>query len=161
MINPSLKEWFELNPSGRHGRILSLKVLGNMRRGKSLRMASLEFGINPETAKRHIRSAIVKRHGRWIARRLDKIERCMNIYERGRIKSIRVTNSEDASIIGHYYNDVKKALETGDASVLRKYRGKILTDSEGKKHRLETKLDKIRDIEDSKEEPEFYEIYEE
>jgi hypothetical protein len=152
--------WFELKPKDRHLRNLSLKILSEMREGKSLTRASKEIGLDREIVKQHIKSTIYKRKRRWRAREFDKIQRGMNIYERGRIKSIVVTNSKDASLIGKYYNDVKKALETGDESILRKYKKKVIRDAKGKKHKLETRLEKILEIEESKEEPEIWEIYE-
>jgi hypothetical protein len=152
--------WFKLKPRDRSIRILALKVLDLMRDKVSLTKACKEVGLNIEIVKQHIRSAIYKRKGRWRAKRFDKIQREMNIYERGRIKSIVVANSKDASLIGRYYNDVKKALETNDERILRKYKGRIIKDAKGKKHTLETRLEKIFEIEEAKEEPEFWEIYE-
>lgn len=159
--NLSILKWSLLKPESKHQRILSLKVLSGVKEGKSLTVASREFSLNPEMVKKHIHSAIYKKKGRWVARLRDKIERQMNIYENGRIKSIVVTNSRDASIIGEYYNDVKKALATGDESLLKKYKKITIKDAKGKKHKLETNLDKIKEIEEAKEEPEFFEIYEE
>jgi hypothetical protein len=131
-----------------------------MRDRISLKRATKEIGLDTESVKQHIRSAIYKRKGRLRAKRFDKIQREMNIYEKGRIKSIVVINSRDASLIGKYYNDVKKALETNDEKILRKYKRRIVKDAKSKKHRLETRLEKIFEIEEAKEEPEFYQIYE-
>jgi hypothetical protein len=152
--------WKKLKSKDRSIRILSLKVLDFMRDNISLTRASREVGLDVETAKLHIRSAIYKKRGRWRAKKFDRIQREMNIYERGKIKSIIVTNSKDASLIGKYYNDVKKALETNDERILKKYKRRVIKDAKGKKHRLETRLEKILEIEEAKEEPEFWEIYE-
>ena len=152
--------WRKLKPRDRHIRILSLKVLDLMREKASLTRASKEVGLDRDVVKSHIRSAVYKRRGRWTARKTDKIQREMNIYERGRIKSIVVTSSKHASLIGGYYNDVKKAIETRDKSVLKRYKRRIIRDSRRKRHTLETSLERILDIEESKEEPEFYQIYE-
>jgi hypothetical protein len=141
-------------------RILALKVLDLMRDKISLTKASKEVGLDKDVVKQNILSAIYRRKGVWKAKKSDRIQRGMNIYERGRIRSIIVRNSKDASLIGKYYNDVKKALETRDGKILRKYRRASIRDSKGKKHRLEIRLEKIFDIEESKEEPEFYQIYE-
>ena len=152
--------WKSLKPRERTIRNLSLKVLDLMRDKKSLTKASKEFGLERETVKQHISSAIFKRNSRWVAKKFDKIQRGMNIYTRGKIKPIVVPNSKHASLIGKYYNDVKKALETGDEKILRKYKRRVIRDSKNRKHKLETRLEKIRDIEEAKEEPEFYQIYE-
>jgi hypothetical protein len=158
--NFSKISWGKLKPRDRSIRILALEVLDLMRDKVSLTRACKEIGLSIEIVKQHIRSAIYKRKGRWRAKRFDKIQREMKIYEKGRIKSIVVTNSKDASLIGKYYNDVKKALETNDERILKKYKRRIIRDVKGRKHRLETRLEKILEIEEAKEEPEFWEIYE-
>lgn len=152
--------WKKLKSRDRSIRFLALKVLDLMREKVSLTKASKIIGIDREIAKQHIRQAIYKRKGRWRAKKFDKIQREMNIYEKGRIKSIIITNSKDAFLIGKYYNDVKKALETGDERILKKYKRRIIRDAKKKKHNLETRLEKIYEIEEAKEEPEFWEIYE-
>lgn len=158
--NLSKAPWSKLTTSQRNVRMLSLKTLDLMREGKSLSKSSFEVGIKTDIAKQHLKSAIYKRRERWRAKKIDFIQRRMNIYERGKIKSITVTNSKDSSLIGEYYNDLKKLLEKGDTSVLRKYKRRVIRDSKGRRHRLETRPQKIFDIEDSKEEPEFYTVYE-
>lgn len=152
--------WFKLKPKNRTLRYLSLKVLDTLRGGGTLTKGSKEFGLDKETVKQNVRSAIYMRKGRWRAKKFDTIQREMNIYKSGKIKSIVVRNSKEASTIGNYYNDVKKALETGDERFLKKYKKKTIRDARGKKHKLETRLEKIRDIEEAKEDPEFYQIYE-
>jgi len=158
--NFSKVSWRKLKPRDRSIRILSLKVLDLMRDKLSLTKASIEVGLERETVKQHNRSAIYKRKGKWRAKKFDRIQRGMNIYENGKIKSIVITNSKYASLIGSYYNDVKKALETNDEKILRKYKRRVVRDSKNRKHKLETRLEKIREIEEAKEEPEFYQIYE-
>lgn len=160
VTNLSKAKWAKLKPKDRWLRIRSLKVLGKMRDNVSLTKASKEVGLDFETIKQHLGRALFKRRKRWQVIKTDKIERQMQFYERGKIKSIVVTNSKDASIIGQYFNDVKKSLDTGNGETLEKYKKLELKDSKGKKHRLETRLDKIYEIEEAKEESEFREIYE-
>ena len=152
--------WSMLSPSLKTERLRALTVLREMRRGTTLTRASAQYGMTREEAKRHLRSTIFKLRRRWRARKTDSIERGMIIYERGRIRSIIVTNSKDASTIGEYFNAVRDFLQSGNSSVLARFKKVRITDSKGKKHRLETNPDKIREIEDSKENPEFFEIYE-
>lgn len=159
-INLCKIKWAKLKPQEKMLRVQSLKVLGLMRDKVSLTKASKEVGLDVETIKQHLGRTLFKRKGKWQASKTDSIERKMQIYKRGKIRSITVTNSKDASIIGQYFNDVKKALETGDGEILEKYKKCELKDSKGKKHRLETRLEKIYEIEETKEESEFYEIYE-
>lgn len=156
----SKTKWVKLKPKYRMHRVQSLKILDLMRDKKSLTKSSKEVGLNLETIRQHLGHAIFKKRGRWDAKKFDKIERQMQFYERGKIKAITVTNSKDASIIGQYFNDVKKALETGNEETLKRYKKLVLKDSKGKKHRLETRLNKIYEIEEAKEDSEFFEIYE-
>jgi hypothetical protein len=153
-------KWAKLAPKDRSTRVLSLKALDFMRDGISLTKASGEVGLNTETVRQHVGPAIYKRKRRWRAKLSDRIERQMQIYTRGRVKAIVLTNSKDASVVGQYFNDVKKALETGDEQILKKYKKYEIKDSKGKKQKLETRLNKIYEIEEAKEEPEFFEIYE-
>ena len=140
-------------------RVVSLEILRMMRNKISLTRASKELGFDRDSVKLHIRSGIMKRHGRWIAKKFDAIERQMQIYENGKVKSIVVRNSKDASLIGKYFNDVKTALVTGEKSILRKYKRRVIVDAKGKRHKFETRLEKIFLIEESKEEPEGFEVY--
>lgn len=160
VVDLSKVKWAKMKPAGRRLRIQALKGLGLMRDRVTLTKASKEVGLTTETFKDHIKAAIFKTKGRWRAKKVDRIERQMQINERGKVKSIVVTNLKDASIIGKYHNDVKKALETGNEKILRKYKRYVIKDSKGKMHRLETRLNKIYEIEDAKEEPELFEIYE-
>jgi hypothetical protein len=91
----------------------------------------------------------------------DKLEAGMHIYEKGvGVTSIVTTNSEDRSLIGSYFNAVRKARNKGDDSELEQYRNKTIVDSDGRRHKFETDLDTIYEIEEQQEEPEFFDIYE-
>jgi len=91
----------------------------------------------------------------------DRIEVGMHFYEKDiGVTSIVTTNSEDRSLIGSYFNAVKKALKTSDESGLMTFRNKKIIDSDGKIHKFETDLDAIYGIEEQQEEPEFFDIYE-
>ena len=92
-------------------------------------------------------------------KKTDEIPRLMLIDEDGEEFSIVVRNSKDASIIGKYYNAKRHFLETGETSELKKFRKAKIKDADGDIHRLETDPNKIYEIEDRKEEPEAFEIY--
>lgn len=152
-------EWSRLSNDQKHFRTLSLKVLANMRDGKSLMKSSREFGIDPRTVKGHIKSGIRKSRSRWRPRKMDRIERALVINENGRSKTIIVSDSTQATIIGQYHNAVKTFLETGDISLLKPFKKIIITDSKGRKHRLETRPNKLFEIHEAREDSEFFEIY--
>ena len=90
----------------------------------------------------------------------DEIPRLMLIDEEGQEFSIVVRNSKDASIIGRYYNAKRHFLETGDPSRLKEFSKIKIKDADDNIHRLETNPEKIYEIEDRKENPEGFEIYE-
>ncbi len=158
---PRPKSWLKLSPDEKVERIKSLEVLRLMKDGKSLTASSKSVGIRPETIKLNLHKFIYKRKRKWHAKKVENnIQRELQIYERGNVRSIIVRNSKDASLIGQYYNDVKHGLTTGDWKPLEKYKKRKIRDIKGKVHKLETNPSKIQDIELAKEEPEFFDIYE-
>jgi len=159
LLDLSRKPWIKLLSEERSNRILAFEVLRKMKRGESLTRASQEVGLSRQELLSYLRSALKNSSGRWYPKKIDYIERAMQIYEKGEVRTIIVTNSRDASIIGEYFTTVRKYLESGDYSVLKKFKKIIIIDAYGKKHRLETRPDKIRDIEEAKEDSEYFEIY--
>lgn len=151
--------WEKLTSEQKQDRKLSLKVLTEMKRGKHLTKVAEEYGITPYKVKKHLGRYIHKKKGKWIPSKKDRIERSMLIYERGRQKTITLSSSQDASFIGAYFNAVKKALEKGDKSVLKPFKKITIIDSNGKRHKLETNLQKLYDISEQQEDSEVYEIY--
>lgn len=153
--------WNDLNSLQKSERRIALEVLRLMRKGNSLRSALKETGTNYNLAKAQLGRNIFKRKGRFFPTKTDSIQRSMEFYDasKGRIFVV-AKNSKDASRIGEYFSAVKKAIE-GDKSALSKFKGKTFKDASGKKHKFETRLEKIYDIEEGIEEPEFRVIYEE
>jgi hypothetical protein len=156
-----LKSWLKLSPEEKVTRIRALEVLRLMKNGKSFTASSKSVGIKSESAKQNLSKFIYKRKRKWHAKKVENnIQRELQIYEKGKVRSIVVRNSKDASLIGQYYNDVKHGLMTGDWKPLQKYKKHKIRDVKGKTHKLEINPSKIQDIELAKEEPEFFDIYE-
>ncbi len=110
--------------------------------GVSLRQASREFGIDPRTVVRLGRPALRKRpNGRYKARANDRLLRVLVLPTRGGLREIAVRDSREASQIAEYANAVQRYLQTGDASALRKFRRKRITDATGARVPLLTDLD--------------------
>jgi len=149
--------WGELTRNERVLREKSLCVLGKVRKGQSLSSASREFHIKPQTVIKHT-NAFKKINGRWKAKSLDRISRVMSIYEKGQQKWIEIKDSRIASRIGKYNSAVNQFLRTGNEDILKQFI-KPFRDSKGDLHFFETDLDKLNEIAESQEEPEFYEIY--
>lgn len=162
MTSLSRIAWTKLADKQKYQRKLALEVLRLMRGGQSLTSATKETGFSKFLSQKHLGKNIFKKHGRLIPTITDSIQRSMSFYDQteGHIFII-VRNSKDASTIGEYFANVRKALETGDDSYLKKFKRKSIIDAHGKKHKFETDLDKIYDLEEEIEEPEFREIYEE
>ena len=155
----SKRSWTALSPKEKLTREKSLEVLREVRRNnKSLSAASKDKGLSLKTVLQNT-SAFKKVGNRWISKTYDHIPRVMKINEKGRVRSIEITDSRTASIIGRYHNAVKKYIETGDTKELAKFEGKTIKDSNGNLHVFETDTETLEEINEAIEEPEFYDIY--
>ena len=120
-------------------------VIAMMRaRGVSLRQASHEIGVDPRTVVRLGGSALRKRaSGRYAAKASDRLLRVLRIPTREGLREIAVRDSRQASQIAEYANAVQRYLQTGDASALRKFRRKRITDANGARVPLLIDLDEL------------------
>jgi len=151
------RSWSELTRRERSLRERSLEVLSKVRNGKSLSEASRELHTNPETVIKNT-NAFRKSKGKWVAKSQDRISRVMGIYENGKQEWIEIKDSRTASRIGKYNSAVKEFLRTGNKDILKPFK-KPFKDAKGKLHYFETNPEKLYEIAESQEEPEFYEIY--
>ena len=135
----------------------SLAVLRKVRNVESLSRVSRELHTSPETVIKNT-GAFRKVKGKWIAKSQDHISRIMSIYENSKQSWIEVKDSRTASRIGKYNSAVKKFMETGNAEVLEPFK-KPFKDANGKLHYFEVDPDKLYEIAEQQEEPEFREIY--
>jgi hypothetical protein len=73
----------------------------------------------------------------------------MSIYSNGKEEMITLTNSKDRTLIGKYFNDVKKVLhgDLDEKTFNKLYRRRIVIDSKGNKWGLETSKKEIEKIE--------------
>ena len=153
------RSWSTLSPKERLIRERALEVLSNARKsGKSLHRLSREHKISSLAVRKATRG-FRKVKGLWKANRSDRISRIMAINEHGMEIFIEVASSRQASIIGRYQAAVKEYLNTGNVRALERFKGKKVKDASGAYHTLETDPDAIRDINERREEPEFYDIY--
>jgi hypothetical protein len=151
--------WFRLSPLEKVNRILSLEVLRKMRVGSSLTSSSKDVGLSIYSSRRFLGNNLLKIKGRWKPTKTDSIQRSMRIYTRGKIKIIIVDKSKYANIIGEYFNGVRNYLESGSSDYLKPFKKKPVYDYKKIKYPLETNPQKVRDIEERKEDSEFFEIY--
>lgn len=151
------RSWSELTKRELTLREKSLEVLSKVRKGQSLTKASKELQTTPETVIKHT-GAFRKVKRKWIAKSQDRISRVMSIYENGKKEWIEIRDSRIASKIGKYNSAVNEFLRTGDIKVLKKFK-KPFKDAHGKLQYFKTDPDKLYEIAEQQEEPEFYEIY--
>jgi hypothetical protein len=151
------RSWYDLSKRELRLREQSLDVLSKVRNGKSLYEASKEIGIEPKAVVKNT-NAFKKVNGKWIAKSQDRISRVMGIYENGKQEWIEIKDSRTASRIGKYNSAVKEFLRTGNKDILKPFK-KPFKDAKGKLHYFETNPEKLYEIAESQEEPEFYEIY--
>ncbi len=155
----SAKKWKDLSSTEITERLNSLEVLRLMRKGENLSTSLEQVGVKKSTVLRHLGTVISNKHGKWRVTSFDTIERRMHIYEDGSIKSIVITNSRDASLVGEYFTAVKETVSSNNDSKLKKFENITIIDADGKEHQLETNLEKLYEIEEQKEETEFFEVY--
>jgi len=156
----SNKKWIDLTKKEKRERNLVISAIRRIRNKETLNSVINNLGITKELIQKHLGKYLFKKNNRWAVLSKDYLQTSMMIYETDLgINHIIVTSSKDRSIIGEYFSNIKKALRSGDASYLEKYKKIRLKDASGKYHKLETDLNKVKDYENSIEEPEFLEIY--
>jgi hypothetical protein len=121
-------------------------VVSKMRAdGVPLRQASREFGLDPRAVVRLAGPALRKRtNGRYAAKASDKLLRILVLPKRGAgLREIATRDSREASKAAEYWNALHRYLSTGDASAIRQFNGKHITDANGSKIRLLTDLKEL------------------
>lgn len=152
-------QWKRLTPKQKALREKSLHVLVQARKtGKSPSRIAKQVGISFSTVQTHT-NAFKKVNGRWFAKRFDKIPRPMVINEKGKLRSIEISDSRHATTNGRYFNAVKQYLKTGDIAKLKKFSKKQIRDSSGKLHSFETDPKLVLEINEKIEEIEIFQVY--
>lgn len=120
-------------------------VISKMRSERvSLRQASQEFGLSPQTVIRLGGSALRKRtNGQYAAKASDRLLRVLVIPTAQGLTEAAVRNSRDASILGKYWDAVQDYLETGKYSELAKLEGTLIKDANGKPIPLITSAEEL------------------
>ncbi|WP_406657363.1 hypothetical protein V7O62_02075 [Methanolobus sp. ZRKC2] len=151
--------WQSLTSQQKRDRNLSLEILRSVRKGESLTQALEKRGLRKDFVLKNLGNQLQKSNGKWIPCKTDSLNVGMSVYTNDGLRTVVITSSKDRIRIAKYFNDVQKALKAGDESVLRKYKNLKLVDAEGKEHHFETDLERLYEIRETIEEPEFFEIY--
>jgi hypothetical protein len=131
-----------------------------MRKGEKFKNALDNVGIKRESVIKQLGKYLTKSRGYWRVTKSDRIQASMPFYDRDQgYITIITRNSQDRTKIGKYFSAVRKALESGDDSGLKRFRNMVIIDADGNSHHFETDLDTLYEIEESQDEPEFFEIY--
>ncbi|WP_135609410.1 hypothetical protein [Methanococcoides sp. AM1] len=156
----STRSWDSLSSQEKRDRQLSLQILREIRTGSHLSRVTEKLGVKKDFAVKHLGKYLYKSGGKWKVTASDRIEVEMLFYERGEgQRTIITASSKDRSLIGQYFALVQKALRYNDPTVLDKFKDRTIVDAEGNVHHFETDLDRLYEIMEAQEEPEFLEIY--
>jgi hypothetical protein len=138
----------------------SLEVLRLLRNENiPLTKAVKKIEISIKKVLQYTGNTIKKIRGKYYAKDNDNLYRKLRIFEKGKLRSITVTNYKDAQLIGKYHSSIKKAIKQNSSEPLKEFEDAVIVDSEGIKHTLETDLDQIYLIDERMESPEYFEIY--
>lgn len=129
----------DLTEDQRFARERALEALGLMRSdGLSLRVAASRAQTTPRTVRKYAGPALRKVDGQYVAARSDNLLRRLAIPTSEGQVGVLVRSSRDASLLADYRNAVREYLYTGDTSALQRFRGKTITDANGKRWPLPT-----------------------
>ncbi|MEO9307467.1 MAG: hypothetical protein ABI342_04035 [Nitrososphaera sp.] len=137
----------------------SIEALRLMRKGMSIRHATKEMGISIKTLQKYVGSALKIKKGKIIPKSTDSLLRKMRIYEQGKEIWIQVRGLRNSSIVGQYHSAVGKLIDKNERNALRVFKKIVITDDNGKKHRLETDRKALFEIFDKREEHDIFTIY--
>ena len=137
----------------------SLEVLRLMRKRSRFSDAIDEVEISVNTARKYIRDSLKLEKGILVPKKSDNLIRSIRIYEDGEEKIIQVKGLKKASTIGRYLSATGQLVELNKKDALDSFEDVTIRDIKGKSHKLETDRNKIFEILERREEPEFFTIY--
>ncbi|SMH71347.1 hypothetical protein [Candidatus Nitrosotalea okcheonensis] len=136
----------------------SIEALYLIRHGSLLKKASKITRVSVSTIKKYVGSTLRVNNRKTIARKSDSLLRKMSIYENGKEVFIQVKGRKKASLIGKYHSAIGR-LDQNDMTKLQSFQEIKIRDIKGKVHKFEINVDKIKQILERIEEPEFFDIY--
>ena len=120
----------------------ALRVISKMRTdGLSLKKAAQKEGVNPRTVTRLGGRALRKRSNRsYAVSQRDTLLRVINVITAKGKREVTIRDSRKATTIAKHSSAVHKYLQTGDASDLKTFRRRHITDAHGNRIELLTDL---------------------
>lgn len=127
------------------------KAVKEIKQGKSLSKVSKELHKGTDTIARYLVGQGIgskDSRNRWVITS-DFRTREMLFYSNGKSYAITV-DTDTASLIGEYFNDVKKCIKNRDINYLKQYAGMYVTDIKGVKYYFETDFDTVKRLSEGK-----------
>jgi hypothetical protein len=145
VVPKTVKEFFVLSDGQQDTYKRVTHVITKMRNsGLSLQRAAREYAIAPRVVVRLGKSALHKgKNGRYQAKAKDRLLRVLAIPGKRGTREAAFRDSHQASVLAEYWDAVEKYAKTGDASAIKKFRGKHVVDANGKRIRLLTNLKEL------------------
>jgi len=135
------KEFFAKSPAFQDKWTRVTQAVSKVRAHGSLPQAAKDVGLDPRTVLRWGKPALRKlRNGRYAAKASDRLLRVLVVLTHGGKREIALRDSRQASLIAEHWNAADRYVSTGEASAVRKFRDKWITDANGIKHLLLTDL---------------------
>lgn len=119
------------------------EVLSKMRKGIPFRRAVDEVDTDARTVLRLAGSTLRKGRGGYVVQARDRLLRVLYLPDEDRpggLQEVTTRDSRQATRASNYWHGVHRYLTTGDAIGLAPFRGKTITDAQGKRIRLLTDL---------------------
>jgi hypothetical protein len=132
------RQYFSLAPKNQETWDSIGHVISKMREGMTLPKAAKEFNLPPKTVLTLNRSALRKKHGRYVAKKADQLLRVVNVLSLEGRKEVATRDSRQASLVGRHWAAVQRYLQTGDDSALLKVDKKKIVDARRKRFALLT-----------------------
>lgn len=129
--------------------VLALSEAVRLMRSRDIpaRAAARAAGVSRSTLTRRGRSALKKlKSGRYVAKPNDHLFRPVVVVSSNGPMEVATRNFREASKAGKHSAAVERYLETGDDSALRRFKGKYITDAQGKRVALLTDLDELDEL---------------
>jgi hypothetical protein len=118
-------EYEQLTPQQQEARHRAFEAITEMRsHGLSLRAASRLVGTTPENVRRYAPEAVTKEGRRYRATASDRSYQRMSALSAEGHRDIDVRGSRSRTLVGGHWNAVHRFAETGDVSILAKFKGK-------------------------------------
>jgi len=113
---------------------------------------SAEFKTTEKSVKKNLGKTLYKVGKRWVIRKTDTIEVKSLIFSNGKSEYINPKSSKERYKIRKYHTDIRTAKNaktvTEKEKILNKWKGKTISDKNGKKWKLEATLEGLENAQE-------------